>query len=75
MAVEKKPINTTPTSQEVNAEGKTPAEQPKPIDPSKAPGNYAIVTESGGQRRVFAVFHGTVQIVPASALGGAFELK
>ena len=47
----------------------------KEVDPSATPGNYAIVTESNGQRRVFAVFNGTVKILPASALGGAFELK
>ena len=47
----------------------------KGIDPSATPGNYAIVTEGSGQRRVFAVFNGTVKILPVSALGGAFELK
>lgn len=49
--------------------------QPEQVNPAQTPGNYAIVTESGGQRRIFAVFNGTVQIVPMSALGGAFELK
>ena len=47
----------------------------KEVDPSTTPGNYAIVTEGNGQRRVFAVFNGTVKILPVSALGGAFELK
>lgn len=58
-------------------EAQKPSEPPKSkeVDPSVTPGSYAIVTEGSGQRRVFAVFNGTVKILPVSALGGAFELK
>ena len=59
--------------QEATKAGELP--KSKEVDPAATPGNYAIVTEGSGQRRVFAVFSGTVKILPISALGGAFELK
>lgn len=48
---------------------------PKPIDPSQTVGNYLILTRSENQIKEFAVFNGTVKILPISALGGAYELK
>lgn len=73
MAVAKKAqeVNTE-TEEEMKAHIQKTAE---PLNPASTPGNYAIVTESGGQRRVFAVFNGTIQITTFDALGGAFELK
>ncbi len=73
MKNENEKINTAPT--EHAAAPKPSEKQSTLIDPAKVPGNYAIITESGNQRRIFGVFNGTVRIVSVSALGGAFELK
>lgn len=56
-------------------ETKLNAQEQATLNPAQTPGNYVIVTESGGQRRCFAVYGGTVQIAEMSALKGAFELK
>ena len=50
-------------------------DKPEPVNPSTQAGNYVIITEVNGQRRSYAVFGGTVQIVSLEALRGSFELK
>lgn len=45
------------------------------IDASKVTGSYLILTRSGNQIKKFAVFNGTISILPIDVLGGAYELK